>query len=87
MIYKDLFKIKINGKEYVEEDGVVPKKTFTLQEMRNIYLDNQCRDFEIEYVPILTTDILSDEEIYGWSEHDNDYDYDSGCDEEGEDYD
>lgn len=84
MIYKDLFRIKINGEEYTEKDGNLPKRTFTLQEMRNIYLDNQCRDFEIEYVPILATDILSDEEIYGWSEHDNDYD--SDYDEEEEDY-
>lgn len=75
MIYKDLFKIKIDGKEYTEENRILPKDAFDINELRNIYLDNRDSKIELIYVPILTEDILSDEEIYGWDDNDNDYDY------------
>lgn len=75
MIYKDLFKIKINGEEYIEEDGVVPKKTFSFEEMKKIYLDNLCRDFEVEYVPLLVSDILDDSEMYGGEYEGEEEDY------------
>lgn len=82
MIYKDLFKIKIDGKEYTEEDGFLPKMLFNINELRNIYLDNRGSEIELIYDPILTEDILSDEEIYGCPDNDNDYDYEYEREEE-----
>lgn len=70
MIYKDLFKIIINGEEYKEGNKI----SFTLEEMKDIWLrmiyHEPLNTFELKYDPILTEDILSDEEIYGWNDND-----------------
>lgn len=70
MIYKDLFRIFINGEEYKENS----KQFFTLEEMKDVWLKMSYHEplntFEIKYDPILTEDILSEEEIYGYSEED-----------------
>lgn len=65
MIYKDLFKIIIDGIEYTKNN----KNTFTLQELRDIWLEHEYHTFghkfEIKYDPILVEDILSEEEMRG----------------------
>ena len=64
MIYKDLFKITVDGEPYVLKSTYLPKELFTLNEMKNIYLENLGRRIEIEYVPIMVDEILEDSEIY-----------------------
>ena len=75
MIYKDLFKIIIDNEKYTEDTGFVPKYLFTLEEMKNIYLENLGRKFEIEYEPFMVDELLSDEERYddGEGEIENEY--------------
>lgn len=68
MIYKDLFKIKINGEDYTENNEFLPKHLFTMQEMRNIYVQHLADKFEIEYEPVLMDDMFTPEEIYGDNE-------------------
>lgn len=78
IVYKDRFKIKINGETYKEGT----KEFFDLQELRKIYEEQIYHSFntlEIKYDPIFVEDILSPEEIYGFNDNDNDY-------EEEEDY-
>lgn len=70
IVYKDRFKIKINGETYKE--GI--KEFFDLQELRKIYEEQIYHSFntlEIKYDPILVEDILSPEEIYGFNDNDN----------------
>lgn len=70
IVYKDRFKIKINGETYKEGT----KEFFDLQELRKIYEEQIYHSFntlEIKYDPILVEDILSPEEIYGFNDNDN----------------
>jgi len=69
MIYKDLFKITVDGEPYVLKSTYLPKDTFTLEEMKNIYLENLGSRIEIEYIPIMLDEILEDDEIYGKGEN------------------
>ena len=76
MIYKDLFKIKIDGEYYEETEGrTLPKNMFTLQEMKNIYLDWLGHKFEIEYDPIMTEDVLYDEIYEDYERESEEEDY------------
>ena len=61
MIYKDLFRITINGKEYTE--GY--KQFFTLKEMKNIYIENRAQNVVVVYEPLWVDEILSPEEMAG----------------------
>lgn len=70
IVYKDRFKIKINGETYKEGT----KEFFDLQELRKIYEEQIYHSFntlEIKYDPILVEDILSPEEIYGFNDNGN----------------
>lgn len=72
MIYKDLFKIKIDGELCIEGNSI---KLFTIEEMRKVYLDNIDRKIEIEYDPLLASDILDDSEMYGGEYEGEEEDY------------
>lgn len=74
MIYKDLFKIKIDGELCREGNSI---KLFTIEEMRKVYLDNIDRKIEIEYDPLLASDILDDSEMYGGEYEGEEEDYEN----------
>lgn len=72
MIYKDLFRIIIDGETYSEGE-ILPKYVFTLEEMKNIYLENLGRKFEIEYYPIMMDELLEPSEMYEEGDNENEY--------------
>ena len=70
VIYKDKFRIKINGELYKE--GI--NEFFSIEDLRRIYVDNiyhTMNKLEIIYDPILVEDILTEEEIYDYGNEEN----------------